>query len=185
MQLSKVSLSLKGGKTMEKTLYQKKVLLFIAITLMMWMSVLPGAYGSIFTPTPPTIDGNAIEWTSQNSTVVPVTNGFVHLMNDANNLYVLIDATADIGNDPLYYTIPPPNPNPFDAFYLTFDVNLNQAIDSNVDVNFGITNTSTLDPCIQYYISSNNWTGCNYTSGFIDCPGVWTLCEFFNGSSDL
>jgi hypothetical protein len=146
---------------MEKTLFQKKVLLFIAITLITWMSVLPGAYGSVFTSTPPTIDGSAVEWTSVNSTRIPVTNGFIHLMNDANYLYVLIDVTSDTGDDTAFDD---------DFFWLTFDVNQNSVIDANIDVNFG-TIQGSLTPCIQYYLNPNQWTGCSSPSDLLVSRG--------------
>jgi hypothetical protein len=126
-----------------KTLLQKKVLLFIAITLITWMPALPGAYGSILTSTPPTIDGNASEWTLENSTRIPVTNGFVHLMNDATNLYVLIDVTSDTGDDP---------PGQ-DSFWLTFDVNRNSSIDTG-DVNFSPVYAGYLSFCYSHYTLS-------------------------------
>jgi len=148
---------------MKKTLFQKKVLFFIAITLITWMFVLPRAYGSIFTSTPPTIDGNASEWTSLNSTRVTVTNGFVHLMNDANYLYVLIDVTSDTGNDPVGQ----------DYFWLTFDVNRNSQIDANTDVNFAVTPAGNI--CIEYYIGPGTWTGsCTSPSGLLMSRGFGT-----------
>jgi hypothetical protein len=146
---------------MEKNLFQKKVLLFIAITLITWMSVLPGAYGSVFTLTPPIIDGNTSEWDLGNSTRVPITNGFVHLMNDADYLYVLIDVTSDRGDDPVFPDGPPPAFQN-DYFWLTFDVNRNSVID-NIDVNFGNIQypLGNLALCIQYYLGCGSWTGCS------------------------
>ncbi len=138
---------------MEKNLFQKKVLLFIAITLITSMSVLPGAYGSILISPPPNIDGDASDWTLTNSTRFTINGGFVHLMNDTNNLYVLIDVTSDTSDDP-----PPPPDN--DYFMLAFDVNLNQVKDNDVDMKFS-TVQDTLDPCYQYAAGSCCWTGCN------------------------
>jgi hypothetical protein len=126
-----------------KTFLHKKILLFIAITLITWTPFLPGAFGSILTSSPPTIDGDASEWTLENSTRIPVTNGFVHLMNDATNLYVLIDVTSDTGND---------IPVTEDRFWLTFDVSRYGVLEPNVDVNFSPDNTNgTLTLIGSYY----------------------------------
>jgi hypothetical protein len=126
-----------------RTFLQKKILLFMAITLIIWLPALPVAYGSIFTSSPPTIDGDASEWTLENSTRIPVTNGFVHLMNDATNLYVLIDVTSDTGGDP---------PGQ-DSFWLTFDVNRNSSIDTG-DVNFSPVYAGDLSFCYSHYTLS-------------------------------
>jgi len=160
---------------MKKTFFQKKVLLFIAITLITCMSVLPGAYGSMFTTTPPTINGNASEWDLGNSTRIPVTNGFVHLMNDADYLYVLIDITSDTGADELCNGPPfPPSSGWGDYFNLAFDVNLNSQIDS-IDVLLG-TAGCTLTPCLSYYIGSPSCavSTCNYPSGYLLARGFGT-----------
>ena len=148
----------------KKVFFHKKVLLFIAITLIAWSPVLPHAYASIFTSLPPAIDGSAAEWTSVNSTRLTATNGFVHLMNDDNNLYVLVDVTSDTGDDPL-----PDN----DWFWLTFDVNQNSVIDDGTDVNFG-TIAGSLTPCIQWYHGPSSWTGCDNPAELLVVRGFGT-----------
>jgi len=118
-------------------------------------SAIPVAISSTFVTTPPTIDGTAgaAEWAG------PVSYVFGHgdalFRNDASNLYVLLDVTADTTPDA---------GSPFDYFRLAFDVNHNGVEDPNVDVEYGLCNTVN-DFTRSLFLGSCSTTGCGSTTG--------------------
>jgi hypothetical protein len=100
---------------------------------------------STYPVTPPSIDGSIGigEWSMANT--LPFDHGFITAYNDDHRLYLLVDATGDTGNDPSG-----------DYFWLSFDVDKNQAITPNVDINYGLVNGNMR---YQYYLGPGSWTG--------------------------
>jgi uncharacterized repeat protein (TIGR01451 family) len=105
--------------------------------------------------TPPTIDGAAtyVEWGTAPSVALPGGQGTVYFLNDATNVYVLIDVPGDTVNDP-----PLPAPPWGDYFFLTFDVNSDGLISPGVDVNYGILPSLPYQLVYSFYITGSEWT---------------------------
>ncbi len=116
---------------------------------------IPVTISSTFVSTPPTIDGTAgaTEWAGPVSYVFG--HGDVLFRNDASNLYVLFDVTADTTQDAS---------SPIDYFWLAFDVNHNGIEDPNVDVEYGLCNTVS-DFTRTLFLGSCSTTGCGSTTG--------------------
>lgn len=111
---------------------------------------------SVFPSAPPVIDGSASadEWAG--SSRIALSRGTLYVANDAINLYLLIDVTADTQADN-------PGTGPtYDYFWLTFDVNRDGVITPNIDVNYAtILPGYTL--CRAFYLGSHRWSGCGDT----------------------
>jgi hypothetical protein len=125
----------------------KNMVKVLLITALLLFNIYGVTQASVPTTTPPNIDGVVTlgEWVL--SEVIPLPHGTMHTKHDANFLYVLLDLTGDTLDDLNDY------------FYLTFDVNLNEIINSGTDINYGITVGNTL--CLQYYLGPSVWTGCS------------------------
>jgi eukaryotic-like serine/threonine-protein kinase len=107
-----------------------------------------------YTTNPPLIDGvvTAGEWDAA-FLAMNIPNGAVYYFNDSQNLYLLIDLTNDTFNDP------PLVGSPWgDYFYVGFDVNENQVIDSNVDFSY-VTYPGTYTLGVSYYLGPGSFTG--------------------------
>ena len=102
---------------------------------------------SEYTATPPQIDGaiNFNEWNHSNR--IPFENGYITVKNDGIRLYLLLNVLDDTIDDG----------SPADYYYLTFDVDGNNAITPNVDLNYG-PSPSTGNMRYQYYLGPNAWT---------------------------
>jgi hypothetical protein len=101
---------------------------------------------SIYASTPPVLDGglNFGEWNY--ATNIPFHDGTISVVNDNLRLYVLLDVTGELNNDPSDY------------FWVTFDVNRNKAIDANLDLNYGpVPANGNLR--YQFYTGPAQWTG--------------------------
>jgi len=111
---------------------------------------------STFVTKSPTIDGAAAaaEWSGPVSYSFP--HGVVLFRNDASTLYVLVDVTADTTQDT----------PPADYFWIDVDVNHNGVADPNVDVEYGLCNSST-DATRAFFLGSCSFTGCRSTSASI------------------
>jgi hypothetical protein len=80
-------------------------------------------------------------------------NGSIRYMNDSQYLYMLIDLTGDTIDDP------PQVGSPWGDFYwLAFDVNENQVVDSNQDF-FYSTYPGTYTLGLSYYLGSGSFSG--------------------------
>lgn len=101
---------------------------------------------SVFANTPPTIDGSIGfgEWS--NAATIPFNHGYLTVLNDDIRLYVLINVTGDNIDSSTDY------------FWLSFDVDKNNAITANVDKNYG-TVPSTGNMRYQFYLGPDSWTG--------------------------
>lgn len=101
---------------------------------------------SAYAATPPQLDGSVGfgEWDTSNT--IPFHSGFITVRNDNVRLYVLIDVLSETTNDPNDY------------FWVTFDKNQNAAIDSRVDLNYGLQ-TGTGNMRYQFYLGPSSWTG--------------------------
>lgn len=103
--------------------------------------------------TPPVINGaiTAGEWEGSGSAPIlagtlPV--GYILVRNDISNLYILLDVTNDISNDPVPMQ---------DFFRLTVDVKGDKNIEPNVDVQYTMLPfASTLG--IQYYLGPGSYS---------------------------
>lgn len=109
--------------------------------------------------TPPVIDGQApfYEWGA--APFLDVRHGRIYFMNDGTHLYFLFDVVGDTVDDP-----PAPPPTNGDYFWLSFDINLNAAIDPGVDVNYAIAPSLPYQIGLQYYEGPGTWTGLNPTA---------------------
>ncbi|MFA4957565.1 MAG: PEGA domain-containing protein [Candidatus Methanoperedens sp.] len=128
----------------------------VCVLLLMLSSIPVGSASStmsVFTATPPTIDGQVTgnEW--DNAASIPLGHGSMLVKNDNSYLYLLVDLTGDTTNDPPGTT----QSELGDFFSLDFDVNLDKAITSNVDLSYGST-------WGEYKLSKSYHLG----------PGVWT-----------
>jgi len=117
-----------------------------------WDQIKPPPLLSIFPEKPPLIDGIASDGEWEDTPSKPLDHGKLHIQNDAANLYILVDLTADTINDP-----PLMNAPWGDFFWLSFDVDLDHMISTGVDVNFA-TAAGTWDLMIQDYINPGQWT---------------------------
>ena len=106
----------------------------------------------------PTIDGvvSPGEWSSAQST--PLAKGRLMTMNNAHYLYVLVDVTADTGNNVLAAG----SPNTGDWFRLAFDIDLNHAVTPNVDLDYSGCNDGRAF-VKSYRLGPNSSTGCQNT----------------------
>lgn len=104
---------------------------------------------------------NKARWSGAGSMDVP-NLGSILVQNDAQFLYVGLDVVQDVSNDP----------GTGDYFWLSFDVDKNQAITPNVDVNYGLYPNQPNHIGKQFYVGPNQWTGLLANSGACDCrPG--------------
>jgi hypothetical protein len=103
--------------------------------------------------TPPVINGTvtAGEWEGSGCAPILVGTspiGYILVRNDLTTLYILLDITNDITNDPVPMQ---------DSFRLTVDVKGDKNIEPNVDVQYTMLPfTSTLG--IQYYLGPGSYT---------------------------
>lgn len=103
--------------------------------------------------TPPVINGivTAGEWEGSGCAPILVGSspvGYILVRNDISTLYVLLDVTNDITNDPVPMQ---------DSFRLTVDVKGDKNIEPNVDVQYTMLPfSSTLG--IQYYLGPGSYT---------------------------
>ena len=103
--------------------------------------------------TPPVINGTvtAGEWEGSGSAPILVGSspvGYILVRNDISKLYILLDVTNDITNDPVPMQ---------DSFRLTVDVKGDTNIEPNVDVQYTMLPfSSTLG--IQYYLGPGSYT---------------------------
>lgn len=77
------------------------------------------------------------------------SKGWVYAKNDAKFLYMVLDVTADTGND--FGTN--------DYYWLSFDVDENRGISANKDVNYGPFPGSPNKLGLQKYLGPGVWTG--------------------------
>ena len=105
-----------------------------------------------FPDQPPKIDGVVAsnEW-SEASRIV-LDHCTIMVLNDAANLYLLIDVTTDTTDDPLS-----PEPPWGDYFWLSFDVDLNWAITRFEDILYS-PNPSTQDLGMAHYTGAGTTT---------------------------
>lgn len=80
--------------------------------------------------------------------------GWILAKNDAKFLYLALDVTEDTGNDPLTG----------DYFWLSFDINRDKSISSNVDINYGVYPNQPDKLGKQYYLGPARWTGLQNTT---------------------
>jgi hypothetical protein len=108
-----------------------------------------------WTSMPLILDGNALDPSWYNATVIPARFGSVLVMNNVQKLYALIDSTADNHLDPrLSYA------SPGDYFWTTFDIDRNGELTSNVDVNYGLWENLPSQLCLSYLLTKDSWSGC-------------------------
>jgi hypothetical protein len=126
---------------------------------------------STYTTTPPNLNGKIGfgEW--QISNKIPFDNGFISVVNDSVRLYVLIDVLGDSGDDPTG-----------DYFWLTFDVDQNDAITPNVDINYGL-HPSNGNMRYQFYLGPSSWTGLEAET--FSARGRGFGCFFGDGSLSI
>ena len=117
-----------------------------------WDQIKPSPLLSVFPEKPPVIDGIVSEGEWENAASKTLDHGKLHIQNDAANLYILVDLTADTTNDSPLLNAPWG-----DFFWLSFDVDLNHMISTGVDVNF-TTAAGTWDLMIQDYVNPGQWT---------------------------
>lgn len=100
-------------------------------------------YASVWPGYPPVIDGQAPseEWAGAAS--IPLKHGALLVQNDAANLYLLVDVTADTQQDE------------DDSLMLTFDANTDSIITPGVDLNFSGGASQPLGS--QYYLGPGQW----------------------------
>jgi len=112
---------------------------------------------NVFANYPPKIDGTTSENEWNNAISIALQHGALLAQNDAANLYLLIDLTGDTGNDPPLSTAPWG-----DYFALAFDVNIDKALTTDVDILLGLyPGTHNLGK--QVYTGSG-WSGLSPTS---------------------
>ncbi len=106
---------------------------------------------SPFVYPPPDIDGipGFGEWPAETTNQIELDNGFIRVTNDRTRLYILIDMTADDGDD---------TDNPRDTFQLTFDVNNDGLITPGVDVNYSLL-PDLASIRYQVYNGPDSWSG--------------------------
>jgi uncharacterized repeat protein (TIGR01451 family) len=135
------------------------------------------AFSSRWACTPPMIDGvvTYVEWGTAPHVDLPNGKGTVYFLNDAANLYVLLDVPADTVDDP-----PMPAPPWGDYFFLTLDVNGNGLIDPYLDLNYGILPSLPYQLVYSYYITGSQWTSpmtstgaLGYSWGASNPPHSW------------
>lgn len=97
-------------------------------------------------------------WGAAGSLHVP-NLGNILVQNDAQFLYVGLDVTKDVGNDP----------GTGDYFWLSFDVDKNKAITPNLDVNYGEYPNQPNHIGRQFYLGPNHWTTIVPNSGAAEC----------------
>ncbi|MDO8055668.1 MAG: C25 family cysteine peptidase, partial [Candidatus Hermodarchaeota archaeon] len=107
---------------------------------------------SVFPSRPPRIDGLVAENEWNNCPHIELEHGLMLVQNDAANLYLLIDLSADTHDDP-----PLADPPWGDYFWLSFDVNIDGAITPRTDVAYSIyPGTHNLGKC--YYLGPGETT---------------------------
>ena len=128
------------------------------------------AIASSYTETPPNINGSVGfgEWEISNK--IEFGHGFITVLNDTTRLYILVDVLDDTGND---------TTSPKDYFWLTFDVNKDNAITPNVDLNYG-THPTSGNMRYQYYLGPSSWSGLQ--SDFKSSKARGFGCFFSDGS---
>lgn len=140
----------------------RKLLRFSALILLFFSPVLSiNVAQGLFTPfthNPPVIDGiiTGNEWTG--APVYDLPHGYLIAKHDSDYIYILIDLIGDTGEDN------PPSPQ--DYFWLTFDVDQDKAITSNIDLNYGVI-PDTFNLAVQKYLAPGTWTGLSPTSSIL------------------
>jgi len=98
----------------------------VQVNLPYILPVFVASIQSTFASVSPKIDGHESTGEWDGAAVFNLGHGFLLCRNDAANLYLLVDLTEDTHDDS------------GDYFWLSFDVNTDQAITSGVDVQYGL-----------------------------------------------
>jgi len=162
-------------------------LAFVILGLTLFIFTLPVSAVDSYSPyttNPPTIDGiiSPSEW--GDACMITLPHGYLFTKHDSNYLYILLDLVGDTLDDP------PSNTPPYgDFFWLSFDVNTDSSITSNVDINYG-TYPDTWDLGKQYYLGPSSWTGLKSTTsqlgvGFGSSPMSATSHRIWELAIDL
>jgi len=157
-------------------------LAFVIFGLTLLMFTLPVSAVDSYSPyttNPPTINGiiSPSEW--GDACMITLPHGYLFTKHDSNYLYILLDLVGDTVNDTV----------DDDYFWLSFDVNTDYSITSNVDVNYG-TYPGTWDLGKQYYLGPSSWTGLYATTsqlgaGFGSSPMSATSHRIWELAIDL
>jgi len=99
--------------------------------------------------TSPSISGSFSPGEWSNAGVLPMPGGFILVQNDNDFLDLAIDLVGDTGN----------TPGVADYFWLSFDINKNATITSNLDVNYGIYPSLPIKMGRSLYLGPGTWTG--------------------------
>lgn len=115
---------------------------------------------NVFAECPPKIDGTVSEDEWNSAISIALQHGVMLALNDAANLYLLIDLTGDTSNDPPLTTSPWG-----DYFSLAFDVNTDNVMTTDVDFLLGLyPGTHNLGK--QFYMGSG-WSGLRPSSSIM------------------
>jgi hypothetical protein len=99
------------------------------------------------------IDGICSEGEWNEAASLELSHGYLLAQNDAASLYLLVDLTGDTHDDP------PLTVSPWgDYFWLTFDVNGDALITSQVDLNYALY-PGSYSLGKSYYTGPSEWTG--------------------------
>jgi hypothetical protein len=102
----------------------------------------------------PTINGAIAPGEWNNAKATTLARGQMRTMNDLAYLYVLLDVTADTGNDPIAIV-----GNNSDYFTLAIDVDQNRAVTPHVD--FIYSTCQNGDSFVKsFYLTASSFTGC-------------------------
>jgi hypothetical protein len=107
---------------------------------------------SVFPAYPPEIDGIFSEGEWNDASSIELNHGYLLVQNDASNLYLMVDLIGDTHEDP------PLTEAPWgDYFWLSFDVNIDGIITSQVDINYATYPGSHILGKSNY-LGPNEWT---------------------------
>jgi hypothetical protein len=124
---------------------------------------------SVWAAHPPRLDGTVQsgEWDQADANRFKLDHGWLLIQNDASYLYLLIDLTLDINDDPQIAEAPG------DFLSLAFDLDLDRKITPKTDVMYGLSPAGSVG--FQYYLEPSLFTtlqatGAKIVRGFGPSP---------------